>query len=158
MNDSAEGQAVDMSFLLKDTEIESLRKGYNAEVMKAASKGGIAQVYPPGAPFPEGVVDWLYEGTPIAPRDRERCLIALLAQRQDGVMLAIHIYWGLMEGLGLDEIGRTLLLSGAYTGIPNYTAGLFTLKKTCAALKGVVAAGDAQSPTVLGGLLKEFNV
>ena len=79
---------------------------------------------PQGAAFVGSFVDELYRSTPLAPRDRERCLIVMLAERHQTLTLGIHIYWGLMEGLHLPEICQTLLLAGGYSGIDTYSMGL----------------------------------
>lgn len=145
-------------FPLSSADIKKLKKGYKVATMKAAASATVGKLYPPGAPFATGVVDWLYGSRPISPKDRERCLIALLCQRQDGALLAVHIYWGLMEGLTLNETCHTLLLAGAYTGIPNYSSGLMTLTKTCAILKQAVGAGETQVPQVLEALFIGFGL
>jgi alkylhydroperoxidase/carboxymuconolactone decarboxylase family protein YurZ len=64
------------------------------------------------------------------PKDRERCLIAVLASRDAGLNLAIHIYVGLMEGLSPQEIADVIFLGGIYTGVDRISDGLAAEMRT----------------------------
>jgi alkylhydroperoxidase/carboxymuconolactone decarboxylase family protein YurZ len=144
------------SFGLTDEDVETLRRGYQRDLMLAATRGALSQVYPQGAGYVGAIVDAIYTSGPLTPEDRERCLIAILGTRQEALNLAIHIYWGLMEGLTLDEIGRTLLMAGAYAGLPAYSAGLIVMKKACGVMKAVLTEDPAAavSQKVVGALMK----
>ena len=141
-------------------EIGRLRVAYRPELLVAATRGALSGTYPPGAPFVGSVVDLLYGDEPVKPKDRERSLIALLGARQESMNLAIHIYWGLMEGLSPEEIGHTLLLVGAYTGIPGYSTSMVVYAKTFALLKVLAGkGGDAVHPiAVAQELMKAFGM
>jgi len=67
-------------------------------------------------------------------KERERVLIALLAATHAGYELAIHYYWGLMEGLEPSEITDILLLVYAYTGVDEYTSAIALFEKVLRAL------------------------
>jgi alkylhydroperoxidase/carboxymuconolactone decarboxylase family protein YurZ len=137
-------------------EVEVLRRSYKPEGLLAATRGTLAKAYPPGAAYVGSLVDALYGPEPVAPRDRERSLIALLAARQEQRNLAIHIYWGLMEGLTLDEVCHTLLLAGAYTGIPCYATAILIHQKTCGILQKIAAGPvEGHAPLAIGGKLIE---
>lgn len=145
--------------LVDDALLSRLRAGYDEGLMQRATRAAASQLYPGGAGYVNAVVDGLYADGPLAARDRERCLIALLARRQEPLMLSVHLYWGVAAGLSPEEVAHTLLLAGAYTGIPNYTAGLVVLEQTAAALTALAAEteGDIAPMTVLGHLRKTFN-
>ena len=82
--------------------------------------------------------------------DRERVVLAvLLVQNADALQIAIHVYWGLMEGLTVREIVETFLLSGYYAGIFRYQRALGVLQVTLTALADTAAKGDATVGTVL---------
>ena len=105
-------------------ELEVLRGGYNGVLMREATRKALNDAYPGGAGFINGLLDDLYQGEGLSHLDRERCLIAVLAGRGEALTLGIHIYWGLMEGMSPDEVSHTLLLAGAYQGVPVYATGL----------------------------------
>ncbi len=71
------------------------------------------------------------------------------------LFLAIHIYWGLMEGLSPADIGWTQLLTGAYEGIDKYSNGVSVLSTTLTAMKSVLPATD--TPTVFNALAAAFT-
>ena len=141
---------------LTPEELQALRGGYKNEVLREASRQALNGRNPAGADFVNGVIDTLYQGEPLSHVDRERCLIAVLAGRQEPLTLAVHIYWGLMEGLGPEEVGHTLVLAGAYQGIPVYATGLLALEKTTAMLKGLAAEGAVDSGSVLKKIIETF--
>ncbi len=137
-------------------ELDALRQGYKREVMIQTARDTLSQIYPPGAGYIGAIMDSLYTGEPISPMDRERCIISLLATAQGQMPLAVHIYWGMMAGLSLDEVAHTFLLTGAYCGVDKYTTGLLTLQKVIGALKELSAKGDVESQTVLGRFIEIF--
>src|SRR5262245_48235092 len=71
----------------------------------------------------------------MAPKERERSLIAILASRDAGLNLAIHIYLGLMEGLSPREIADIILLAGVYTGVDRLSDGIVAELRTLGILK-----------------------
>lgn len=73
----------------------------------------------------------------------------MLAGRQEALTLGVHIYWGLMEGMTSDEVAHTLVLAGAYQGVPVYATGLLVLEKVTGLLKGLAAEGQVDCRVVL---------
>ncbi len=143
--------------VITEAQLAALREAYDPAVMAFVTRNSLAEAYPPGAEFIGALMDSLYSGEPISHADRERCLIALLAVNGEPMPLAVHIYWGLVEGLSPEEIAHTLLLTGAYSGVPKYAAGLLVLQKVVAALKETLSADSPpDSKTVLGQILKTF--
>ena len=147
--------SADVTEILSPTALDALKAVYAPAVMLGASRAAVAAPYPPTTDYVEWIIKHLYDGERIAARDRERTLIALLASQSTGhsLMLAVHLYWGLMEGLGVAEIADTLALSGVYMGLPHYTAALGTLTGTLKILGDLVARGAAlDSRSVVGAL------
>ena len=152
--------SADVTTILSQADIDALKARYELTVMLGASRAAVAAPYPPSKDYVEWIIKNLYEGGSVAPRDRERTLIALLASQSTGhsLMLAVHLYWGLMEGLSIAEIADTLALSGVYMGLPHYTAALGTLTGTLKILGDLVARGaDLDSRSVVGALKRAIQ-
>lgn len=151
----------DLRTHLTEESVAALVAAYKPETMLEASRLAVALPFPPN----EGYVDWiinnLYDGKRIASRDRERTLIALLASQStaSSLLLAVHLYWGLMEGLSIAEIADTLALAGVYMGLPHYTAALDTLRDTLKTLRELTATADAplDAMRVVGALRATFQ-
>lgn len=150
----------DLSTVMPDATLARLRAQYSAEYLLAVSRNSVEAPHPPAAGFAQWVVGYLYDARHLKPADRERTLVALLASQSaaPSLMLSIHLYWGLMEGLGVVELADVLALSGAYTGLPRYTAGLITLRRTLDSLVALAAPADAKldPAAVIGALFKAF--
>lgn len=143
----------DLTTALSDDDLSALRAAYDARVLFAAATGTLARYHAAGAPYTAAIGAAQYEGGPLSARDRERCLVALLAAQKERMTLAVHLYWGLMEGLTPAELAHTLLLTGIYNGTPAYTNGLLVMDATVKQLAAAVAAGEAGSAAVLGRLV-----
>jgi hypothetical protein len=152
--------AADLSTLLSADTIGRFRKNYSPAFMLAASRAAVAAPHPPASGLVEWVMGYLYDGVHLKPIDRERTLIALLASQSTSgsFTLAVHLYWGLMEGLPITEIADTLCLSATYTGLPHYAAGLATFQKTLQVMSSlsVVPDGKLDPQTVVSTLRIEF--
>jgi alkylhydroperoxidase/carboxymuconolactone decarboxylase family protein YurZ len=123
--------------VLQPEQLEMLRKAYRSEdVIQILSKG-IPGLDERTAGYINAIRSAFYEGTAMQPRDRERCLIAVLASRDAGLNLAIHIYIGLMEGLSPQEIADVIFLGGIYTGVDRISDGLAAEVTTLTALAQV---------------------
>lgn len=146
----------DLAAALTPEALAALRAAYSAPFMLEASRRAVAFPHPASAPYVEAVIKGFYDAARMAPRDRERVLVALLASQSNApsLLLAVHLYWGLMEGLSVADLADTLGLSGVYTGLGHYTAGLKTLRVTLDALVELTAKPDAKldAATVVGAL------
>ena len=145
--------------MLGDDALALLRKGYQPAAMLAASGRTLTTLFPKAAQYIDAVMAEYVGGDDLAPPDRERCIITILTLQDARGTLAAHLYWGLMEGLSPVEIANTLLLAGAYAGVPHFAAALFTFRTVLEQLAGLAAkGGDAvQSPSVLKALLEAFR-
>ncbi len=149
--------------VLTAQELQALRAAYKEAPSALAdfALGTYNGVYPPGAGIFGAVTERFYTtghpprppASPLAERDREIALIALLAlHRGSTTPLAIHFYWGLMVGLAPAEIGELLLLGGSYAGIDAYTTGLGALARTLGTLKQLAQAGQTAPLDVVRAL------
>ena len=58
--------------------------------------------------------------TSLAPAQREAVIIATVAAERDTFVLSGHLYWGLMEGLSVENLADILLTVASYSGINNF--------------------------------------
>jgi alkylhydroperoxidase/carboxymuconolactone decarboxylase family protein YurZ len=156
--------------ILTEDHLEKLRKAYDKytgpdnklqsgyDFMKAATGGAVKKCYPASAGWVAQVIESQYSGKPIAPKDRERTLIALLASKADGPFMCIHVYWGLMEGLSLEEVAHTLFLTGCYCGMDAFMHGLIALDTAYTAMKKVAEAPEPNPKAVFDELLVAFGI
>ena len=73
-------------------------------------------------------------------KEREVGLIVLLASQRASMELAIHIYWGLMEGITTQEVAGLMMVTGVYAGIGKQTAGMKVMRSALNALQARVDA------------------
>jgi hypothetical protein len=96
-------------------------------------------------PWVDFVVGYLFDsprgsGEPISsldPFQREMVLVGVLTAvtKGQGVFLAIHFYWGLMQGMSVKQVADTSLLAGTYSGINVANSAMATLIQTLSVLK-----------------------
>jgi hypothetical protein len=151
--------SADITLILSDAQVAKLRADYVAEVMLASGRNSVANAFPPAAGYVHWVIGHLYDPATMPPKERERCLIALLAQSDPASFtLAIHVYWGLMEGLSVTDILTTLALTGAYAGMQRYATGQATTRRALATLAKLLATPDARLDpgSIVLALVQEF--
>jgi alkylhydroperoxidase/carboxymuconolactone decarboxylase family protein YurZ len=122
---------------LQPAQLETLRKAYRSEDAVQILSSGMPALDDRTAKYIDAIRSTFYEGTAMQPKDRERCLIAVLASRDAGLNLAIHIYLGLMEGLSPGEIADIIFLGGIYTGVDRISDGLAAEIRTLTVLAQV---------------------
>ncbi len=130
--------------ILTEEDLRRLREDYDRKSMVDASERAF-DFFPVAAPYVHSVIELFYRGEEMTPRDRERSVIALLAASRSSFPLAVHFYWGLMEGLNPREIGSLLTLTGAYTGVDALASGGKLLTRTLTELKRFLASGEKVS-------------
>jgi alkylhydroperoxidase/carboxymuconolactone decarboxylase family protein YurZ len=145
-----------LTTIVTDEELARLRSAYSSDSLLAANAGAFAEVYPRFAPWGDTVGRLCFETSPLAARDRELALITLLAHRSPGLSMANHVYWGLMEGLTVIQVCEVIALVGCYCGLPTYTQGVLTLKRTLQTLREVASEEDRTSMRVLSALVAGF--
>lgn len=134
-----------MSDALTTAALEKLRGGFDADRMTKLGVSTVAGYFAGGAPWLKSVDAEVYRTGRMAPIDRERVLIALFTGQAERAALAIHVYWGLMEGLTPQAVHQIVLLAGTYTGLGRYTFGTRTTLQTFARL--AACAAELESPT-----------
>jgi alkylhydroperoxidase/carboxymuconolactone decarboxylase family protein YurZ len=122
---------------LQPAQLKTLRKAYqDADAVKILSTG-IPSLDDRTAGYIDAIRHAFYEGSAMQPKDRERCLIGVLASRDAGLNLAIHVYLGLMAGLSPAAIADTIFLGGIYSGVDRISDGLAAEVKTLTVLAQV---------------------
>jgi len=129
----------DVRKILTDEELERVRAGFDSAAMWNSARTAVVLPFPPTEHWLGFLGEELYNPERFDPAQRERVLIGIFAGRPEKLTLSVHLYWGLAEGLSVDEIARTLALAGMYTGIGNYTLSIGFLRQTLTALKGLCA-------------------
>lgn len=164
--------------ILSDEEIATLHRGYDLTALNGGARMGLVTATFGGA---AGLVDPLQARfypekrsrnnffgnkvrraaaraqkapAPLAMDNaaRELILISVLGRQGNAYFLAIHIYWGLMEGLSVTAIANALLLTSWYEGISLWSAQSGTLRTTLDLLKQQVADGKTGTNDVVGAL------
>jgi alkylhydroperoxidase/carboxymuconolactone decarboxylase family protein YurZ len=147
----------ELGAVLGDEALIRLRGAYRPEQMAAANVTGMGQLFPPLAEWNAQVARTFYADEALRPIDRERSLITLLTYTGPPISLAVHFYWGLMEGLSVDEIGRIVGLVGCYGGLPKCVQGLLVLERLLNLLRGVAASDERAPAAVLEALVRDFQ-
>jgi len=151
--------------ILTAAELAAFRSGFSIERLNQLARLAVGAQFPAALPTLNMMI-FTHTGGPIegaqAPsagalselpspsllsgQERERVIIALMtANPLDTSLLAIHIYWGLMEGLSPEEIAWTQLLTAAYCGIDKFTIGQKTLATTLLAMRSCLPRTDVDS-------------
>lgn len=148
----------DIRTLLSDEMLAKLRAAYEPGALVAANATATTRMYPAIEPWCAGIVSTFFtDSGPLAPRQREQCLIALLAYTGPEVSLGVHVYWGLMEGLSLDEICQVIALTGCYGGLPKGYRGLQVVARVTRALQRVATTSARGPASVLEALMQELG-
>jgi alkylhydroperoxidase/carboxymuconolactone decarboxylase family protein YurZ len=149
--------------ILTGAQLSSLRDQFDPEEMNTVLGAPLPAVYPACLPYLETIGDLFYGGptgdmtnTPFTAKNRERCLVAILAARGASLNLALHIYIALASHVSPNEIAHIVLLVGAYTGIDNFAGAVATEAKTLIVLGKVVDAGNARAADVFKALVLAF--
>ena len=130
--------------VLTASDVTLLRRGYDATALIDLKMSATAAPYPALEPWVTAIGATFFENDALPARDRELCLITLLAYRAPGLSLGTHIYAGLMEGLRVEEICQAIGLSGCYGGLPAFTESISSVRRTLLVLKRC-AAGPVQA-------------
>jgi alkylhydroperoxidase/carboxymuconolactone decarboxylase family protein YurZ len=148
----------DLRTQLSDGSLAVLRGHYDRAAMLQAASSPCSVLYPPLDPWMRETAGTIYERSHLAPRDRERCIIALLiAGGGLQISLAIHIYWGLMEGLSIDDVCQTIGIVGAYGGMQRAAFGMAILQRVLALLDNTVTNGELGSTAIVGRFITDLQ-
>lgn len=149
--------------ILTPTQLSTLRDEYDPAEMNAVLGAPLPALYPACLPYLETIGDLFFGGptgdmtnSPLSAKNRERCLVAILAARGASLNLALHTYMALAENVEPNEIAHTVMLVGAYTGIDNFAGALAAAAKTFVVLGRVADSGSARAKDVFNALVPAF--
>jgi hypothetical protein len=146
----------DIRTLLDAERLLALRDAYDHDEMAAANVKAVATLAPQLGRWNEEIARTFYDKSgPLAPAQRERCLITLIGYTGSPMSMAIHVYWGLMEGISVDEIVQIVGLVGCYGGLPKSASGLDVAYRTLSVLDEI--DGERRSSSVVTALIREFS-
>ncbi len=135
-----------------------LRSAYVASEMASANVRGIGELAPDLERWNAEIARTFYgSGGPLAPVNRERCLVTLLAHTGPLLPFGVHVYWGLMEGLTVEELCQIVGLVGCYGGLPKCVQGLLALDKVLGLLDRMTGDVAPRAQEVLRGLVTELG-
>jgi alkylhydroperoxidase/carboxymuconolactone decarboxylase family protein YurZ len=145
----------DVCQLLSVEELTVLRRNFSGTLLyREASRSAVGSYAAAARPL-DTLMGAFYERvTLLEPRQREQVLSALLAAQGTSGEVAVHAYWGLMEGVTPEQLAATFLLVGIYTGVPKYRNAIHVLDAVCRTLK-CLAASDETADT--RNVLREFG-
>jgi alkylhydroperoxidase/carboxymuconolactone decarboxylase family protein YurZ len=135
--------------------LRALRAAYarHRDELVAQMRDHLPRRYPTADGFVGAIERAFYAGGALTAANRERCIVALLAAREERHFLAIHVYLALMEGVAPEEIADVVFLSAVYTGVPALTRGIAVVERTLALLENMAAAGDGAALHPVTGIL-----
>lgn len=166
----------DITEILSEAQLDKLRASFKESTMSSIATSILIAEYPESERYVNAIHDSLFGAGPdgtepplagLSHKERETSLIVLMAAQRTTFELAIHIYWGMMNGLTQDEVAGLLMLCGVYAGIGAQTTGLQTMRQTLTGLKQAVIKAEQNPPEgdvdplsvapVLGSILAEFR-
>lgn len=148
----------DLRTLLSDEALARLRAAYDSVVMLNANVRAMSETYPPLAAWLRSTGEELFgHGAVLAPRDRERCIIAVLARSSPPLSFAMHLYWGLMEGLSVNEVCATVSLVACYGGLPELSHSTRVLGRVLRVLGRVAEERDPSTERVFKAIIDELS-
>jgi alkylhydroperoxidase/carboxymuconolactone decarboxylase family protein YurZ len=129
--------------MISQARIDALRASYESPAGRAAMEASFRDVLPTlydkSGPYVDVIFDLFYGALPpdtktnrsqLSEQDRERVIIALLAEEKGELTLSLHIYIGLMVGLSPEEMANILLLAGVYVGVNRFASGMLVAATT----------------------------
>jgi alkylhydroperoxidase/carboxymuconolactone decarboxylase family protein YurZ len=145
----------DVRQLLSPEELATLRRNFSGALLYREACRRTVGPYPAAAGPLEALMAAFYErGALLEPCQREQILSALLAVQGTCGEVAIHAYWGLMEGMTPEQLAATFLLVGIYAGVPKYRNAIHVLDEVCHTLKRMAARDETADTT---SVLREFG-
>jgi len=148
----------DLGAILEAERLGALRAAYDHDAMIGANVRAVARMVPRLGAWNEEIGRTFYgRSGPLAPADRERCLIALIGSTGPALPLAVHMYWALMEGVGVEEIVQIVGLAACYGGLRQLALGLEVLDRMLRLMNEMAAKSRRDPDAVLEALLRAFT-
>jgi alkylhydroperoxidase/carboxymuconolactone decarboxylase family protein YurZ len=158
-----------MPDLSEDRRLEIIDEfsAFSAEKVDRLLAGTLPAAFPTARPYIDAIAEAFSVDLPadrgrstrtrLSREDRERILIALLASRGERLNLAVHIYVALGLEITPQEILHILLLTGVYTGLPNFASSLNVVTDTFGFLERL-GVSELHPATILERLRKAFDL
>jgi alkylhydroperoxidase/carboxymuconolactone decarboxylase family protein YurZ len=155
----------------EDAILEDIRKHYledeNWKYLVEMSRQSLTSLYVVAGEITEAVIRVFYErrdsdGKVLRPfqkdeRERELLLVGILASRNGGIYLGVHVYWALMVGLSVKDIAEAILLQSVYTGgISSYHRATTDAMNTLQLIKAIYDEQGTVTPQVAFPRLAAF--
>lgn len=154
----------DITTILTDAELASLRAGYSDAFMAAGARNALIARLPRCAPLIDADMDLFYRADygsqpyEIGTDGREKVVLTALAVSGNWEMAGIHIYWALClpgQPLSPAQLGEVIMLAGTYSGVQVISMGLAACARIFGLLKTAVAEDLTSSQYVVPLLLGE---
>ncbi len=151
---------VDSTEVLSEEALGRFRGGWvegdgNALMLGSADES-LTGAYEPSSPFVTWVSDRFYREGMFSGKERERVLISVLSDGPD-LTLAIHVYWGLMEGLSVQEVCEVILMTAAYRGIPLYSNKIRVVQRVLALLRDLDDQGSSAPGIAVRSIIQAYS-
>jgi alkylhydroperoxidase/carboxymuconolactone decarboxylase family protein YurZ len=132
--------------ILTSEDLAILRAGYDPSFLLGLAPRMVS--YPKAAGFVGWISDVVFtygaKASSLSPAAREMVIVAVMATERDTFVLSGHLYWALMEGLSVEQIGDTLATVATYRGINDLRYSLAVFQDVLLLLKKAVNdGGDA---------------
>lgn len=155
----------DVTQMLSDQQLCRLRSGYDAELLSDLATQTVVQKFPASQVWISTIQRILFKDPAngnrplldLSAKERELCLVTLLSAQAMDLELAVHIYWGLMEGLEPKELAALITVVGVYAGLDKFNSALDVMTKTMHALDKVASSGACQVPDVIPAIVGAFE-
>jgi alkylhydroperoxidase/carboxymuconolactone decarboxylase family protein YurZ len=135
-----------LTSLLNQPNLDHLRLGFDNSVAYAAALGAVAAPIPAAKDWVVGAGEYFFkDGEHMSPRRRELCIVSMLTVLRLPDQLSVHVYWGLMAGLSVNELSNAIFLGGDYGGVAAYETAL---RGAAAALANLQAQAIAALPDI----------
>lgn len=139
--------------MLSDENLALLKLGFDNAVAYKMALNSLAGPVPGAAPWVTSAGSYFFKNEEhMSPQRRELCIISMTTAMRMPDQLAIHVYWGLMVGLSVEQIGNALFLAGDYGGIACFQTALKATSATLVSLQRQATAASASVDAALTSL------
>lgn len=136
--------------LITNEQISLLKQGYDDALFFKLAMASLSGPFPQAEPWIEGSGAYFF-GTDknMGRTHRELCTISVLTAMRCPDQLLIHIYWGLMVGLSVNQMADAMFLGGHFGGVAGYNTALKVANVALVNLAAQAEAGKADPKNLL---------
>src|SRR5262245_22776090 len=133
----------DVRTILSPEALERMRSSYDGRALLEAANAATTAPFSDAAPLFAALSGTFFEQqTLLGAGERELVIIALFTGTTPAWMLAVHVYIGLMEGLGVEKIAGAVLLSAMYRhGVAAYTEAIAVVERSLSVMRDIAEQG-----------------